>query len=413
MFQGIRIGRVYDIQIHLHWSWILIIVLGLPLLVFRLQALVFPTWDVSVVAFVAIGMLALALGSMLMHQLSHIFVANLERITVSEIVIYSFGGVSDIQRDPVSPEVDAKIAVAGPIASAVLGSMILVAIAALNGSSSYAFVSWQDPDPVLFLLWWTAVLNIFLALLNLLPAAPLDGGRLLQALLWQHWNNFQPAQRWARAIGIVVGLLIMVAALIVAAIGEFDLGTRGLLLVLLGILGWSIKDAAGRYASDAEKNPLTGVHIRDFALSRPPEVSPYLPVYQLVTKYIFGTTNRVFVILYGDTLEGILWLEDVWKVPQEQWRRVLVKHIMTPPERLVVLKPNDSAEHILELLTRRDNRPLPVMEYRRYLGLLRRRNIDEWVNSHQRQAQHNVPTEKARRFIRTFLVKRTRPAESD
>lgn len=400
MFHGLYIGRLSNIQIYLDWSWAFITFFALPVMIFVVQSNIFPIWEVGMTAVLGVGMLALSLASVFVHQLAHALVANLEDIPTSRLVLYPFGGLSDIQRDPVSPETDTKIAFAGPLASAVVGSVLLLAIAILDGSTVFAVGNLQMADPIRFILWWTAALNVFLALINLLPGAPLDGGRVLRAFLWQQGSNVQFAQRLSCAIGIGLGWLTMLAAIVVLLNGNQALGTRLLIGVVLLILGGSIKSAAVRLAPEHRENPLTGVFIRDFMLSDAQPVSGNLTVQQLVTKYIFGTTNRVFVILRGDILEGMLWLEDVWKVPEEQWKRVLVKHIMTPPERLIILKPNDNAEHLLELLSQRNNRPLPVMENGRYLGVLRRRNIEEWLRAQSLQAKHSLPTQTAKRIIR-------------
>jgi hypothetical protein len=230
----------------------------------------------------------------------------------------------------------------------------------------------------------------------------LDGGQILTAILAQKGNTFEAAQRWNSACGIVLGWVFMLLGIAFAINSNVELQIRLVTVVGFVMLGWSIKQVAVQLVPRKQVNLLQGVRIQDFAWTDVQTISPYLTLQQLMNKRVYGTTNRAFAIMHGDALEGMLWLEDVWNVPEEQWQRVLAKHIMTPQEKLYALKPTDSAEHLPELFAQRQNRPIPIMEHRRFLGVLRRKDVDEWLWSQQQQAGEMRAPDKAQQIIRFF-----------
>lgn len=400
MVHGLPLGRLFGIQIFLDWSWVSLSLLALPATMLALHAQALDPWGIEVSVWVSCGVLAAALGSVLFHHGAHVLMANLQDIAVQRVALYPFGEVSDAAVEPLSAEADIKIALAGPIASAVLASLLLVTAAAVNASGVLGLFIETSDEPLRVLLGWAVAFNLFLTLINLIPAAPLDASLLLRALLRRQLGDLQKAQRVVCALGIAFGLLLLGAALYAAAFTDLDPLLRVTLALCLVILGWSIKTAAQAQSPVAPDNPFADARVGDFPLTHPTIVSPHLTIQQLVDTHILGTTETSFVVLRGDTLEGMLWLDDVWQIPKEQWKRVLVKHVMTLPERMVILKPSESAANLPERLARRHNRPFPVIENLRFLGLLEREGIDKWLAQRRKRGILKLPRSQVSHSLR-------------
>ncbi len=318
-------------------------------------------------------------ASVAAHQTAHSLVARAQGIPVRELKLFAFGGFSNVQRKPISPASEWKISVAGPLTSLSLGGAILAFASATGIPVTGADQIWADADSFEFLPVWTGYTNLALGLLNLLPASPLDGGRVLRALLWRRSGDIHNATHRTTRLGYVIGWLFVAAGILFLVLTPFGLSSRLLGGLALVLLGWFLKDAAIQQSRSIEPDPLDAVPVSELLDESTPAVPAEMTLSRFIERFVLGKTNRVFSVKYGDHLVGMLWLEDIWSVPRERWARELVKDVMTPIERVEALLPNESASVALEKLARRHNRPLPVIAEGNLIGMLRRRKVLEWL----------------------------------
>jgi CBS domain-containing protein len=218
-------------------------------------------------------------------------------------------------------------------------------------------------DPFSTLLFWLGPINIGLGVFNLLPGFPLDGGRILRAIIWQVTGSLRKATHWAAGTGQFTAWAFILAGLAMIFGTRIPfLGTglgNGIWLILIG---WFLNNAASRLMR-----------------SDVPVVPPDLPVSDLVYNWVMGTDEHAFPVMQEGRMVGLVCLEDVRRVPREQWNSTLVSEVMTRVHQLDTVSANEDASEAFEKLTRRDVRQIPVVAEGRLVGLLRRRDIVKWL----------------------------------
>jgi Zn-dependent protease/CBS domain-containing protein len=385
MDRGLYIGRVFGINIHIDWSWILIFLLVTWSLAAGLFPAWHPDWNTGLRWGVAVAASLLFFASILLHELSHSLVAKAHGLPVRRITLFLFGGMSNIEREPPTPKSEFLMAVVGPITSILLG-LIFLSLAAFSIASSN--ISGGDPEtvarqlgPVATLLAWLGPINIILGLFNLIPGFPLDGGRILRAALWGWTKNLRKATAWAAGVGRFTGWMFIVSGIAMgfgARLPFFGTGLIGGLWLIF--IGWFLNSAAANsYQQTVVRNILEDVPVFRLMRSNVPTVTPTLSVSHLVYDYLMGADERAFPVMEGDQLVGMVCLKDIRKVPREDWDRVTVGEIMTDASHLDIVTASEDAGNALEKLTRRDIGQAPVIENGRMVGLLRRRDILKWL----------------------------------
>jgi Zn-dependent protease/CBS domain-containing protein len=382
---GLRVGRIFGIEIHVDWSWIFIFLL----VSWNLAAGVFPAWHPDwgpgLNWAVAIAAALLFFASILLHELAHSLVAKARGLPVRRITLFLFGGVSNIEREPPSPKTEFLMAIVGPITSIVLGVIflflgnIMAASMAETVTDPVAVFSRLDPLPTLML--WVGPVNIIVGLFNLVPGFPLDGGRVLRSILWAVTNDLRKATRWASAVGQMFGWLLIVAGIAMVFGVEVPIFGSGLIGGLwLAFIGWFLNNAAeASYHQLVIQDLLEDVPVARLMRRDVSVVSPELPVSSLIYDLMMTTDEDAFVVMEGNSVVGMVSLEDVRKLPREAWERTTVREIMTPADRLAVATPEEDASEALNDLTNRDVRQLPVVKDGRLIGMLRRRDIVKWL----------------------------------
>jgi Zn-dependent protease/CBS domain-containing protein len=385
MNRGLYIGKIFGINIHIDWSWILIFLLVTWSLAAGLFPAWHPDWSLALRWGVAVAASLLFFASILLHELSHSLVAKARGLPVRRITLFLFGGVSNIEREPPTPKTEFLMAVVGPITSILLG-LIFLALAAFSVASST--MTPGDPQevarqlgPVTTLLAWLGPINILLGLFNLIPGFPLDGGRILRAALWAVTKDLRKATAWAAGVGRLTGWLFIAAGVAMALGAELPFFGTGLISGLwLIFIGWFLNSAAvNSYQQTVVRDLLEDVPVFRLMRLNVPTVSPTLPISHLVYDYVMGAEERAFPVMEEDRLVGMVCLEDIRKVPREDWDRVTVGEIMTDASHLDVVTASEDAGNALEKLTRRDVAQAPVIENGRLVGLLRRRDILKWL----------------------------------
>lgn len=362
MGSGWKIGRVAGIDLAVHPSWLVIAFL----LTFSLADAFFPRlipgWSAGQYWLLGVGTAFLFFGSVLAHEFSHAIVARRLGLKVAGITLFIFGGATSIETDSRSARDEALIALAGPVASLLIGAALLV-IAAIV------------PQPeVRAIVGWLGVINIVLGAFNLVPGYPMDGGRVLRAILWRVHHDPLTATRQAAIVGRVIGYL-MVAGGIYWALRSRDFGSG----LWLALVGWFLATAAEATMQQAgvEKS-LSGVRVRDAMDATPAAISPNESVADLVSERMLRGDDRSFLVRHEDGgLAGMVTLGDVRRLPRESWADRRVTDIMTRYGDLATIGPDAPLADALRLIQEREVGQLPVIgdEARQPLGLVTRRGI--------------------------------------
>lgn len=385
MRSGLRIGRIFGINLYIDWSWLLIFLLvawNLSYLFWSMH----PDWSLGLRWGVALGAALLFFVSVLLHELAHSLMALQQAVPVRSITLFLFGGVSNIEREPPSPLAEFLITVVGPIMSIVLGLIFTWLGATRVRALDNLLIAPTDVmgqlDPLSTLLLWLGPINLALGLFNLIPGFPLDGGRILRSILWAVTDNFQRATRWASWIGQVVAWIFIIGGIaMVFGLNLPFFGTGLISGLWLAFIGWFLNSAAVQgYRQVVIEDLLEGVPVARIMRSQPPTVPTNISLTDLVHDHIMGTDDHAFPVVDNGHLVGLVTLEDMRKVAREAWDTTLVTQIMTPVDRLAVTTPEEDAEDALHKLTQQDVRQLPVLRKDGELaGILRRRDIVRWL----------------------------------
>ncbi|HZW03695.1 MAG TPA: site-2 protease family protein [Anaerolineaceae bacterium] len=382
---GITIARLFGIRIGIDWSWILIFLLVTWNLAAGVFPLLHPEWNTLTNWGVAIVAAILFFLSILAHELAHSLVAIARGLPVRNIMLFMFGGVSNIEREPPDPKTEFLMAIVGPLTSIVLG-LIFLFLGSIGirdqittqGGMRQALASL---GPVQTLLLWLGPINIALGIFNMIPGFPLDGGRVARSIFWAITKNFTRATHWAARLGQVVAwALIITGIAMVFGIQVPFFGTGVVGGIWLIFIGWFLNNAALQsYRQAVVSDLLEGVPVSRIMHRDIPTVPPNITIDQLVDQYVMGSDERSFPVMENGDLIGLACLSDIRKVDRERWRTTLVNDIMTPIDQVDIVRPNEDASTALEKLTRRDIRQLPVVENGQLLGLLRRNDIIRWL----------------------------------
>jgi len=362
MGPGWKVGRLAGIEIALHPSWLVIAFLvTYSLAEFQLPA-EFAGWSTPTYWLVAAATALLFFASVLAHELSHAIVARRFGLKVEGITLFIFGGATSIDSDSRTPREEALIAIAGPAMSLVIGA-VLLGLTVLVAQPQLAA-----------LFGWLGFINLLLGIFNLVPGFPMDGGRVLRAILWRLRGDRLSATRNAALVGRGIAYLLI-------GLGVFLAFRPGGLFsgLWLALIGWFLSNAAESTMAQASvERSLRGVRVRDAMETSPPSVSPNEPVIDLVQERLLRGEDRSFLVRHDDGgLAGIVTLSDVRRLPRESWPGVRVTDIMTRYADLATIGPDAPMAEALQLLQEREIGQLPVVEGdgRHPVGMVTRRGI--------------------------------------
>ncbi|MDZ4247488.1 MAG: site-2 protease family protein [Dehalococcoidia bacterium] len=363
---SVLLGRIFGIPIRLHFTWFIIFALVTLSLSFNYFPLMYPGWGrpLQLITGVITGLLFFS--SIIAHELSHSVVSKALGVPVKNITLFIFGGVAQISREAPRPMGELKMAVAGPLSSVAIG-VIFGAIWRFAGPYS---------QPVEAVTYWLMLVNFALAVFNLIPGFPLDGGRVLRSVLWQATGDYRKATRVATRIGQGVAYAFVFGGLLIIFTGNIING------VWFALIGWFLENAA----SHSYRQVLFREGLGNITVSRvmTPEclvVSPDLTIRQLVEGFIFPTGARCFMATRDNRLEGIITMKDIKSVPREQWDLATVETAMTPNPKLKIARPGDDALTVLELMDEADINQMPVVEENRIAGVVTRANLIRLIHA--------------------------------
>lgn len=345
----------FEVRVDLSWVFLAI------LIVWTLAAGAFPAYypDLPVATYWAMGVVG-ALGlffSIIFHEMSHSLVARHFGLPMGGITLFLFGGVAEMKDEPQSPRVEFLMAVAGPIASIVLGGIFYAIEVAATGLGA--------PAAVTGVFFYLAAINIVLAVFNLVPAFPLDGGRMLRAVLW-HWNgNLRRATRVASNFGSGFGILLIVLGLLNIVQGNF---VGGMWWFLIGLF---VRNAAAMsYQQVLIKQGFEGVPVRRLMNTQVVTVPPQISVADLVNDYFYKFHYKTYPVAEHGRLLGYVSSRDVKAVPRERWPFVTVGNVMNGLTADNTVPPQLDALEAMKIMNRTGNSRLLVAEDNRLLGIV-------------------------------------------
>jgi Zn-dependent protease/CBS domain-containing protein len=357
--QSVHLMTIRGIQVGVHYSWLIVFFL----VTFSLAgqfALQHPDWMRSEHITLAVATSLLFFGCILLHELAHSLVAQAKRIPVRSITLFIFGGVAQIGREPDRPITEFQIAIAGPIAS------FLLAL----GFGVMADLAGEQALHLAVLAGWLASINLYIAVFNLVPGFPLDGGRIFRAVMWAVTGSFAKATQIASRSGQGVGFALIIGGTAIAFTGRWANG------LWIAFIGWFLLDAAQHSGLQVVmRSALSGLVAQDIMTRECPTVSGRLSLAELVEEHILKTGQRCFVISDEGRLDGLITLHQIKTIPRDRWELTTLSSVMTPLTRLRIVAPETPILQVLEVLEAGDVNQVPVVSGNRLLGMISRDHV--------------------------------------
>ena len=361
MTGGFRIGRLFGIDVRVHPTWFLILLFLTAGLATGFFPSSFPGWSVNAYWAVALTASVLLFASVLVHEFAHALVAQRQGIEVKGVTLFLLGGVASIARDPSSPGREALMAGAGPLTSFVLGAASL---------ALFALVPLPEVAAAVFL--YLAIANVVLALFNLLPGYPLDGGRVLRALLWRLSGDQRRATRGAAWTGVVFGYGFVALGVVLL------LGPSGLSGLWLAFVGWFLVQASRQALNNvALETRLDGVTAGALATEPGRWASPYVTVGHAADSYFAPGEDRCLPVRpQGEDrlYDGVVCVDQLDQRPahaKDLWS-VRVHDVMTAAEGVVEVTPDTPAAEAVRLMSAQDAPAVAVVDDGRLVGIVDR-----------------------------------------
>jgi Zn-dependent protease/CBS domain-containing protein len=369
IFAGIRLGSFFGFEISLDYSWFIIFFLILG----TFTGAVFPAHapDLDQAEYLLMGAAAtfLFFASLLIHELAHAFMARAKGIEVEGITLFIFGGMARTAREPDTPGDEFLIAGVGPVASFLLAATFY-AIAAGSPRLGLGL-------EVTVVAEYLGFLNMILAVFNLFPGFPLDGGRLLRAILWRITGSLRRATRAATTAGRALGWGIIGLGLYALLVGQALIG--GLWFIFIG---WFLSHAARMsYQHVLLQEVLSPLTARQAMTSRPETVAADLRLDVLVNEYFLRRPFSAFPVTRpeGD-IAGLVTMAQVKGVPREDWPFRKVEDIMSSRDETLMVEPDESMMAILERMRHGDHRRALVTRDHELIGIISATDVARWLD---------------------------------
>ncbi len=363
LHNSFRLFTIRGIEVGIHYSWLFIF----GLLTWSLGSYVFPQdylanglRPLPAAEYWLLGALTtiLMFVSVLIHELAHSFVARARGLDARSITLFIFGGVSNLSGEAKEASTEFLIAIVGPLTSFALAGL------------SFGIASVIDEPRIDLVASYLLYINLVLGLFNLVPGFPLDGGRVLRAVLWTALGNVRRATEWAGNVGKLVAWGMFALGLLFLFQGDVISG------IWLAAIAWFLHNAA----SDSVQHMVFETRLRrvraaDIVEHDSTTAPPGISVAELIEQYVLPTNRRAVAVADNGRLVGIVTVGDIMHVPVEQRTRVAVAEIMSGHEGLFTIRADTRAQDAVELLAEHDLEQVPVMDGDRFIGLLTRGDV--------------------------------------
>lgn len=332
---SIKVGSLLGIPLRVNPSWLIIFASVTYFLIAAQFPARFPWWSPLTYVIAGVVTSLLFFGSVIVHELAHSMVARSLGIPVHSITLFIFGGVAQVARDPVHPAGELLMAAVGPLTS--LG--LAVFFAALGAGASTVH------EPAMAMAGWLAGLNLSLAVFNMLPGFPMDGGRVFRSLVWWATGDQSTATNVALAAGRAVSLLFIVGGLALVVMDRSNL-FNGLWIAFIGwFLGQAVRSSARQ---SRMRKSLAGYTARDLMSADLSAVPPQVTLRQVTDHYLGNQLRPWFLVVGDDRFLGLLGAAEFDRVPKARWDQVTAQQAMRPVAQIPVVPPGAVAMDILD-----------------------------------------------------------------
>ena len=364
---NIPLGRILGIQIGLDYSWFVIFALLTWMLAGSYFPAEFKDWPPFLYWVMGALTAIMFFVSVLLHELGHSVVALRYKIPVRSITLFLFGGVAEIGAEPPSAISEFFIACAGPLVSLILAVLFYTVQPLASGI-----------EPLLGLAKYLAYINLALALFNLIPGYPLDGGRVFRAIVWAITGNMRRATLIAANTGRFFAFLFILA-------GVWQIMNGGLTGGLwIAFIGWFLDNAASAQLQQVEvRDLLAGHKVSEVMSTHCASVPANLTLQDLVDEHILGSGQHCFLVNRGDDTVGLITLQRIKEVPRPEWETTRAGEVMLPLEQSMSIDPDTGLWTALEKLDRDGVNQLPVIRDRHVIGMLGREDVISFLRSLQ------------------------------
>ena len=349
---------VGGIHIGIDLSWLFIAVLLSWTLAIGHFPFAYPGHSASVYWVMGVaGMLGL-FACIVLHELGHAFVAKHYKLPISQITLFLFGGVAELKKEPTSPKVELLVAIGGPIVTLVLASLLFI--------FTYLGTIWHWHFMILGVTSYLATINFLILIFNLIPAFPLDGGRILRAILWQAKDNLAWATKVTTRLGSGFGFFLLFFGIFSFIIGNL-LG--GMWLVILGLF-------LQRAASASQMQFYVGRELKNekvakFMTTGVESVSPDMSIAELLKEHFYKSHHHLYPVTNEEKLLGYISLSEIKTLSQDKWDTTSVRSLLVPLSKCVTVSPQTNALEALTLMQEAEGHPtLLVVEGSKLVGLL-------------------------------------------
>jgi Zn-dependent protease/predicted transcriptional regulator len=311
--------------------------------------------------------------SIVIHELSHAAIARMNNLPVKSITLFALGGVAEIEKESENAKTEFWMGIIGPITSAVIG-LICLGISYLLG-----WIPMSEPNtPLMAMLVWLGYINFGLAIFNMLPGFPMDGGRVFRGIVWAITGNRTKATRIASLTGQFLALSFIIFGLIMFFRGS---GFSGL---WIAFIGWFLLNAAkATYAQEAIAQQLAGLLVSDVMNQDCPVVDSRINIETFVEDNLLRTGQRCFVVVENETPVGIITSHEVKNIERKLWSFKMVTDAMKPLESIQVVNPETPVIEALEIIGREDVNQLPVVSNGQLKGIISRDRILNYLLTKQ------------------------------
>ena len=343
----ITVARVYGIPVRIDYRWFAVVGLSVWLISSNLQSHAIQVANVRLgpmqpagawlLGFIATAGLFLSVFG---HELSHALMARAEGIEIEEIVLHPFGGLARLRTEPQNPRAELRIAMAGPAAS------FLFAILAFAATKIAALGNYGVTVIVFFLIAWG---NLLLAVFNLFPGYPLDGGRVLRAIIWRRTGSISEATRMSGICGVLIGAMLILFGVYIMIAPNWRASQPYFMGVWSILVGLFLLDTAARVVKSAHGARVLTV---GETMSAPVSVEPELTVSKLIDEILPLHRQTSFPVATNKRLHGIVTLEDLKSLPRERWRVTRTREVMRPIGPRFFVEPSTTLDRARELMKR-------------------------------------------------------------
>lgn len=362
-FRQFQIARIFGIPVIIDYSWIPVALLHVWLLSqFWLPTRIRPVWPVWQNVILGLTITGLFFGSVLVHELAHSLIARLEGIRILDIQLHIFGGWARLIGEPRTAMAEFRVAIAGPASSFLLSLFFTAGLVAVQFIGSKNLIALGVIETCYYLMW----ANMLLAMFNLLPGLPLDGGRALRAVLWHRRKDILSATRTAKRMGVGIAYMIISYGIFLIAFGLYrgTLWGDSMMAIWFFVIGVFLKNAAESDYRHREQQHAREQEIRKNveewrvagtvgSVMRSPVVSlaPGMKVSEFIDTILTEHRLTYFPVARDGRLHGILSLEKLKRIPREEWDRTAIGDVMEPIDEsffIPVRASIDHAEHKLK-----------------------------------------------------------------